>query len=138
MRIFWKMIFWLVLKLEISYRVTISWRIFGFFERIFWRLYFCMMKYLSFHNSSFVLLYLLMSMARPQCDTPCFPLEMSLFNATSLKKNDPFWMLPKTSTYHSTIFSGLALGCQIIILFLKSTSTINNNNNNNTNTNNNL
>jgi hypothetical protein len=63
---------------------------------------------------------------------------MSLFNATSLKKNDPFWMLPKTSTYHSTIFSGLALGCQIIILFLKSTSTINNNNNNNTNTNNNL
>jgi len=67
MRIFWKMIFLhgLVLKLEISYRVTISWRIFGFFERIFWRLYFCMMKCLSFHNFSFALLDLLMSMARP-------------------------------------------------------------------------
>jgi hypothetical protein len=65
-----------------------------------------------------------MSMARPQCDTPCFPLVMSLFEGISPKKNDQFWMLPKTSTYHSTIFSGLALGCQIIILFLKSTSTI--------------
>ncbi len=28
---FWKMIFWLVLKLEISYRVIITWRIWGFF-----------------------------------------------------------------------------------------------------------
>jgi len=51
---FWKMIFWLVLKLEISYnRVIISWRILVFFRGFFWRLYFCMVKYLSFHNSSF-------------------------------------------------------------------------------------
>jgi hypothetical protein len=28
---FWKLIFWLVLKLEISYRVIIAWRSFGFF-----------------------------------------------------------------------------------------------------------
>jgi hypothetical protein len=43
------MIFWLVLKFEISYNrvIIISWRIFGFLERIFWRLYFCMVKYLS-------------------------------------------------------------------------------------------
>jgi hypothetical protein len=44
-----------VLKLEISYRVRICWRILvsfrGFF---FWRLYFCMVKYLNFHNSLFV------------------------------------------------------------------------------------
>jgi hypothetical protein len=43
---------------------------FGFFKRIFERLYFCMVKYLSFHNSSFALRYVLMSMARPHCDTP--------------------------------------------------------------------
>ncbi len=29
-----------------------------------------MVKYLSFHNSSFALRYFLMRMARPQCDTP--------------------------------------------------------------------
>ncbi len=33
-----------------------------------------MMKYLSFHNSSFSLRYFLMQMARPECDTPpCCP-----------------------------------------------------------------
>ncbi len=43
------MIFWLVLlKLEISYNIL---KDFGFFERIFWRLYFCMENYLSFHDS---------------------------------------------------------------------------------------
>ncbi len=49
---FWKMIFWLVLKLEISYRVMISWRILVSFRGFFWRLYFRMGKYLNFHNSS--------------------------------------------------------------------------------------
>ncbi len=52
------MIFWLVLKLEISYNrvIIISWRILvSFYERIFGRLYFNMVKYLSFHNSSFCL-----------------------------------------------------------------------------------
>ncbi len=39
---FWKMIFWLVLKLEISYRVIIiSRRILVSFRGFFWRLYFC-------------------------------------------------------------------------------------------------
>jgi hypothetical protein len=56
---FWKMIFWLVLKLEISYRVVISWKILvsfrGFFEDYYY--YFCMVKYLSFHNSSFSVRY---------------------------------------------------------------------------------
>ncbi len=56
------MIFWLVLRLEISYRVMISQRDFGFFQRIFVEdLYFCMLKYLSFHNSSFALHYSLMA-----------------------------------------------------------------------------
>jgi len=42
------MIFWLVLKLEISYRVIISWRILVSFRGCFWRLHFCIWKYLSF------------------------------------------------------------------------------------------
>jgi hypothetical protein len=54
---FWKILFWLVLKLEISYRVMISWRI---LRGLFWRLYFCMVKYLNFHNSSFALRYFVM------------------------------------------------------------------------------
>jgi hypothetical protein len=45
------MTFWLVLKLEISYRVMISWSILVYFRGIFWRLYFCMVKCLSFHYS---------------------------------------------------------------------------------------
>ncbi len=50
------MIFWLVSKLEISYyRVIISWKILVSFRGFFRRLYFCMVKYLSFHNSSFAL-----------------------------------------------------------------------------------
>ncbi len=57
---FWRMIFWLVLKLEISYRVIISWRILVSFRNFFWKLYFCMVKYLKFHNSSFPLRYFLM------------------------------------------------------------------------------
>jgi hypothetical protein len=54
---FWKMIFWLVLKLEISYyRVIISWSILVSFKSIFWRLYFCMVKlFESFHNVKTVL-----------------------------------------------------------------------------------
>ncbi len=36
---FWKVIFWLVLKLEISCRVMVSWRVFGFFWRIFFEDY---------------------------------------------------------------------------------------------------
>jgi hypothetical protein len=47
------MIFWLVLKLEISYRVIISWRNLVSFRGFFWRLYFCMVKYLRFHSCSF-------------------------------------------------------------------------------------
>jgi hypothetical protein len=57
------MIFWLVLKLEISYyRVIICiLKDFGvYLEAFFERLYFCMVKYLSSHNSSFVLRYFLM------------------------------------------------------------------------------
>jgi hypothetical protein len=63
------MIFWLVLKLEISYIDYNILKDFGFFWRIFWRLYFFLMKYSSFHNSSFALKYFLMQTARPQCDT---------------------------------------------------------------------
>ncbi len=54
------MIFWLVLKLEISYRVIISGRILVSFRGFFGRLYFFMVKYLSFHNCSFALRSFLM------------------------------------------------------------------------------
>jgi hypothetical protein len=47
---------------------------FGFFQRIFWRfgVFFCMLKYLSFHNSSFALRYFLKCkwQGHTQCDTP--------------------------------------------------------------------
>ncbi len=72
---FWKMIFWLVfIKLEISYRVMISWRILVYFRGFFWRLYFCMVKYLNFHNSSFALRYLLFNVNGKATvwHTPCF------------------------------------------------------------------
>jgi len=55
------MIFWLVLKLEISYnRVMIIWRIldFGFLlEKVFEDCIFVMVKDLNFHNSSFAWRY---------------------------------------------------------------------------------
>jgi hypothetical protein len=54
---FWKMIFWLVFKLEISYRVIISWRILISFREFFEDYIFCTVRYLSFHNSSFALRY---------------------------------------------------------------------------------
>jgi len=44
--------FWLVLKLEISYRVVIFWRILVYFREFFEDYIFAMVKYLSFHNSS--------------------------------------------------------------------------------------
>jgi hypothetical protein len=70
---FWKMIFWLVLKLEISYKIIISSRIWFSFRGFFWRLYFCMVKYLSFHNSSFYLKILLNVNGKPIVwHTPCF------------------------------------------------------------------
>jgi hypothetical protein len=56
---FWKMIFWLVLKLEIL--VIELWYLEGFlvsFRGFFWRWYFYMVKYLNFHTSSFALRYL--------------------------------------------------------------------------------
>jgi hypothetical protein len=84
---FWKMIFWLVLKLEISYRVIISWRILVSFRGNFLRLYFCMMKYLTFHNSCFALRSFLMYMARPQCVTPlCY----NMFPYLSMKQGSLF------------------------------------------------
>ncbi len=54
------MIFWLVLKLEISYRVMISQMILVSLRGFLLRLIFCMVKYLNFHNSSFALLYFLL------------------------------------------------------------------------------
>jgi hypothetical protein len=44
--------------LRFSYRVMILWRILVSLEDFFWRLYFCMVKYLNFLNSSFALRYI--------------------------------------------------------------------------------
>jgi hypothetical protein len=55
------MIFWLVLKFEISSRVTICRRIlvsFRGFLKFILKMIFCMVKYLSFHNSSFAFIYI--------------------------------------------------------------------------------
>ncbi len=52
------MIFWLVLKLEISYIDMISSRILVSFRGFFFEDYnFCMVKYLNFHNASLALRY---------------------------------------------------------------------------------
>jgi hypothetical protein len=48
MKIFERWYLWLVLKLEIRYRVIIN-----MLKDFLLRLYFCMVKYLNFHNSSF-------------------------------------------------------------------------------------
>jgi hypothetical protein len=56
---FWKMIFWLVLKLEINYRGIISWRILVSFRRFFEDYIFAWWNIFSFHNSSFPLRYFL-------------------------------------------------------------------------------
>ncbi len=73
---FWKMTFWLVLKLEISYYrvIIISWRILVSFRGFFWRLYFFLVKYLSFYNSSFALRHLLFHVNGKAIvwHTPCF------------------------------------------------------------------
>jgi hypothetical protein len=61
MRIFQRWYFGLCWNLRLVKRVIISWKIFGFFLRIFWRLYFDMVKYLSFLNSSFALRYFLIN-----------------------------------------------------------------------------
>ncbi len=56
------MMFWLVLKLEISYRIQ-SYdllKILVSFRGFFGRLYCCMVKYLNFHDSAFALRNLLM------------------------------------------------------------------------------
>jgi hypothetical protein len=58
MRIFERWYFGLVSKLEIGYRVIISWRILVSYRGFFWRLYFRIVKYMNFHNSSFALRYL--------------------------------------------------------------------------------
>jgi hypothetical protein len=63
-----------VLKLEISYRVLISLEGFLVFlsEDFFLKIiYFCMVKYLNFHNSSFALRILVnVKWQGHSCDTP--------------------------------------------------------------------
>ncbi len=62
-----------MLKLEISYKVLISWRILVYFKRIFWRLYF-LVKYLNFHKSCFAFRYFLNLNGKPTVwHIPCFP-----------------------------------------------------------------
>jgi len=89
--IFERWYFGLVLKLEISYyRVMISWRIFGFFQTIFWRLYIflCGWNILVFVILLLPLRYLLMLiMARPRCDNP-----LVLFGFAHMEKIAHFWL----------------------------------------------
>jgi len=47
-----------------------------------------MVKYLSFHNSSFTLRYFLMEMARPQCDTPLVTLVKLLVSGHCPRTSD--------------------------------------------------
>jgi hypothetical protein len=103
--------YWLVLKFEISYRVIIiAWWIFGFVEKIFGRLYFCMVKYLSFHNSSFCLKILFNVNGKATvCDTPLaiYPLSQGIF---LLPRVEPFFVI-FFSFCQSSQFQSLSVGC---------------------------
>jgi hypothetical protein len=67
------MIFWLVLNLEISYRVNmISWRVLLSLRGFLWRLYFCMVKYLNFHNPSLIKRFFDVKGKATVWHTPCF------------------------------------------------------------------
>jgi hypothetical protein len=67
------MIFWLVLKLGISYRVIISWRILVYLRGFFEDYIFAMVKYVSFHNSFFCLkIRFNVNGKASMCHTPCF------------------------------------------------------------------
>ncbi len=91
------MIFWLALKLEIIYRVKISWRILisfrGYFEDhafAWWNIW---VSIISF----FALRYFLMQMARPQCDTPLVKLFHLQLSTRELRgKYNFFWHLVST------------------------------------------
>jgi hypothetical protein len=79
------MLFWLVFKHEIIYRVIISWRILVSFPGFFWRLHFGMVKYLSFHNSSFCLQILFHVNGKATVwHTPCFSHWMCFWLVTQV------------------------------------------------------
>jgi hypothetical protein len=69
------MIFWLVLKLEINYRVMISSKILVSFREFFWRYCFCMVKYLIYY---FFCLKILLNVNGKvkMWHTACFPCNM--------------------------------------------------------------
>jgi hypothetical protein len=70
MRIFERWYFGLCWNLRL---VIELWYLEGFWFLVLWTFYFCMLKYLNFHYSSFAFRYFLMELARPQCDTPLVP-----------------------------------------------------------------
>jgi hypothetical protein len=85
---FWKMIFWLVLKLISYYRVITSWRILVSFRGFFWRLCFAWWNIWVLHtSSSFALRYFLMWMARP----PLFFWSILLWNCALCMRLRVYW-----------------------------------------------
>jgi hypothetical protein len=91
------MIFWLVLKLEISYYRSVIIYVEGFWfllEDFFEDYIFAMVKYLNFHNSSFALRYLFNVNGKATVwDTPCF---VCLFVTARSSKPWGFkiWVMP--------------------------------------------
>ncbi len=75
------MIFWLVLELGISYRVIIPWRILDSFRWFFEDCNFCMVKYLSFHTSSFPLN---VNGKATVWRTPCIALDLALLETCNI------------------------------------------------------
>jgi hypothetical protein len=73
------MIFWLVLKFDISYRIMMSQRIFVFFSKNILRLHIHMVKYLSFHNYFFALRYVF------RCDTPLVAITICVLDCEAIK-----------------------------------------------------
>jgi hypothetical protein len=88
---FWKFIFWLVLKLEIIYRVMISWKILVSFTTFFWRLHFCMVKYLNSQKKICLKIFFNVNGKAIMWHTPCLIINCIFYYEFFSQKNYYIW-----------------------------------------------
>ncbi len=98
-----------ILRLVISYRVIIiSWKILVSFRGFFFgRLYFCMVKYLSFHNSS-ICLKILFGKA-PMWHTTCYILHFTSLRLLARYKKCSRTRVPETINCTSEIVASCSI-----------------------------
>ncbi len=93
-------------------RVITSWRIFGYFYRVFWRLHFSIVKYLSFHNSSsFALRYFFNVNGKAAVwRTPCY----GLFSGFPQSNTSDGWVSLKCGELWCWIQWGALACCSVV------------------------